>query len=262
MRVPWIRVHGDLIDRPVVTRLSLATGIGDHEAVGVLVTFWSGVSKHATNGYVADQSDVQLEKWAKWKRKRGAFAKWVREHHLDDDGRVREWDEYAGKLEVIRERDRQRKSSGNPKEFQRNGGGIPAENLRNSTATRANETRRDEDETKQDQDQKRTARFATPDPPWVAEAVAIWKSGVGLITPIKMRRALTPLVDDQGFDRVRAALEVYVSPDEGPPADKPKKPEWFAEGYHRWRSIAETPLDDGQGALTERGRRLMARTGS
>lgn len=251
MRVPWIRVHGDLIDRPVVTRLAHATGISDHEAVGVLVTFWSGVSKHVANGLVSNQPDDQLEKWAKWnllrRKKRGAFAKWVREQHLDADGRVREWDEYAGKLEVIRERDRLRKSTGNPKEFQRNGEGIPPESLRNSTPARGNETRRDE--TKRENPKSK----AVPD--WLDEAVAYWSQHVGVIRPAKILSALTPLVDAHGWESVRLALEVYCSLDEGPQGAR--KPEWFAENFQRWRTTAETPLVDAGGVLTERGKRVM-----
>jgi hypothetical protein len=136
MREPWIRVHGGLFDKPVVTRLCEATGIKEHEAIGVLVTFWSGVAKDATNGRIGQYPDAQLEKWAKWRRRKGTFSAWVRTEHMDADGRVPEWDQYAGRLEVIRARDRDRKSAGIPAESQRNGGGIPENFQRNSTPTR------------------------------------------------------------------------------------------------------------------------------
>ena len=142
MRVPWIRVHAVLIDRPVTMRLAQAARISPHEAAGVLVTFWGAVASQVTNGAVGGCPDAMLEAWARWRRKRGQFAAWVRAEHLDADGRIREWDEYAGKLETIRERDRTRKKP----EFQRNSSGIPAESLRNSTPARANGTERGRNE--------------------------------------------------------------------------------------------------------------------
>jgi hypothetical protein len=111
MLVPWIRVHGELDEKPVTTRLMGWAGIGEHEAIGVLVVFWSKVAKHCTNGVIRGYSDAQIEKWAKWRRKRGVFAAWVRAEHMDADGRVPEWDEYAGKLEVIRDKDKRRKAN-------------------------------------------------------------------------------------------------------------------------------------------------------
>src|SRR5690606_32389859 len=37
------------------------------------------------------------------------FATWVREWHMDEDGRVPDWDEYMGALETRKAEDRQRK---------------------------------------------------------------------------------------------------------------------------------------------------------
>jgi hypothetical protein len=122
----WIRVHSDLFDKPVTTRLCDAVRIKEHEAIGVLVTFWSGVAKDAKNGHIANYPDRQLEKWAKWRRKPGAFAAWVRTEHQDADGRVPEWNDYQGLLEIQREKDRKRKaeerrrkSEGHPKDVTR-----------------------------------------------------------------------------------------------------------------------------------------------
>lgn len=135
MRVPWIRVHGALIDKPVVTRLMEACHLKAHHAIGVLVTFWSGVAAHATNGYIRDYSDAQLETWARWEGRRGKFAAWVRAEHMDSDGRVPEWDDYAGRLEQRRAQDRERKAGGIPTEPVRKPRGIPPEPERNSDGT-------------------------------------------------------------------------------------------------------------------------------
>lgn len=108
MSEPWIRVHATLIDKPVVARAAEALGVSEHAAVGLLVTFWGGVSRSVVGGSVSDTTDAQLEQWARWRGKRGKFAAFIRAHHLDADGRVREWDDYAGALEARREKERQR----------------------------------------------------------------------------------------------------------------------------------------------------------
>lgn len=114
MAEPWVRVHANLADKPVVTRAMEALGVSGHEAMGLLVQFWGAVSQHVQNGFVADQSDSQIERWGGWTRKRGKFAAFIRASHLDESGRVNEWDEYAGKLEQRRatERDRLRQKRG------------------------------------------------------------------------------------------------------------------------------------------------------
>ncbi len=108
MAEPWIRVHAGLIDKPVIDRLSTALDVSEHEAIGLLVTFWGAVSKNVVGGRLDGVSDRQIEGWVRWHGQRGAFAAWVRTHHLDADGRVNEWDEYAGALESRREKERER----------------------------------------------------------------------------------------------------------------------------------------------------------
>lgn len=259
MRVPWIRVHGDLYEKPVVTRLSESTRISRHEAVSVLVAFWSGVSRHAKNGFVREHSDGQLELWARWHKRPGAFAKWAREQHLDDDGRVREWDEYAGKLEVIRERDRTRKSAGIPAERSRNSSGMATETPRNSVAARANETRRDETRRKSKEKPGTDAGASSPPelPDWVAPAAEVWIAKVGAVTIPRLRFALEPLIQLTSLAAVLAAIDVYASPDEGPKG--PRRIEFFAEEFQRWHRIAQTPMVDPETREpTERMKRVMA----
>lgn len=112
MTEPWIRVHANLADKPVVWRAVEALGVPAPEAIGLLVSFWGAVSQHAANGNIAALPDSQIEAWARWTRKRGKFAAFIRAQHSDADGRVNEWDEYAGHLEERRRqsRDRKRKS--------------------------------------------------------------------------------------------------------------------------------------------------------
>ncbi len=109
MAEPWIRVHANLAGKPIVWRAVEALHVSQHEAMGLLVQFWGAVSQHATHGNVSDIADAQLEAWAGWTKKRGRFAAFVREKHVAPDGRLREWEEYAGALEDRREYDRERK---------------------------------------------------------------------------------------------------------------------------------------------------------
>lgn len=105
---PWIRVHANIASRPVVDRAADALGVSAAAAIGHLVTFWGQVSQHAPNGAVSQFSDRQLEAWAGWTGKKGRFAEFIRSHHLDESGRVREWDEYHGPLERQRSKVRER----------------------------------------------------------------------------------------------------------------------------------------------------------
>jgi hypothetical protein len=109
MSEPWIRVHANIAAKPIVWRAVESLGISQPEAVGLLVTFWGAVSQHAPNGAVSQFPDAQIEAWAGWTRKRGRFAAFIREMHVDGDGRVNEWDEYAGALEEQRRQARERK---------------------------------------------------------------------------------------------------------------------------------------------------------
>lgn len=109
MAEPWIRVVSHLSRRKVAQKLAPLCRGDRQKAAGVLVDFWSGVSEFAQNGFVHDVDDDTIEDWANWKGRRGLFAQWVREQHMDEEGRVPHWDEYQGALETRKEKDRQRK---------------------------------------------------------------------------------------------------------------------------------------------------------
>lgn len=109
MAEPWIRVHANLISKPVIRRAVEQLGISRAAAIGHLVTFWGSVSQHTAHGQVAHFSDGQIEDWAGWSgRRKGEFARFIRQFHVDAQGRVNEWDDYAGALETRREKERER----------------------------------------------------------------------------------------------------------------------------------------------------------
>lgn len=141
MAEPWIRVHANLAGKPIVWRAVEALHVSSHEAIGLLVQFWGAVSQHAKNGEVSPLPDAQIETWAGWRGKRGRFAAFIRAAHLDTDGRVNEWDDYAGALENRRAKERDRLRN------KRHGVAQPNADSTQDVATRAperNETKRNE----------------------------------------------------------------------------------------------------------------------
>lgn len=263
MRVPWIRLHGGLYDKPVVDRLCHATGIREHEAIGVLATFWSGVAAHGSNGEIASASDAQLEKWAKWPahrgQRRGAFSAWVRAEHIDAEGRVPEWDDYAGALELRRAKEAQRLAE-------------KRQRLRNSTQTvaqqtsdilqplqpaRANGTERYETIPTKELPVRRRAkqpREAKPEPTWVQTLTALWIDKVGGVEHGRLGRALKPIMAVYDLEAVVPAIDVYASRDEGPRNGR-RSVNDFADNFKYWHDLAKAPLVLN-GELTERGRRV------
>jgi hypothetical protein len=265
IREPWIRVHANLMDKPVVYRLAQALRLDPVKAGGHLVAFWGKVAQHAQNGHVASLPDVQLEEWAKWNGKRGAFATWLRGAHLDNDGRVREWDEYAGALELRREKERtrirQKRANSSQNVAQQPADGCATVGQRTqSVATPA----RERNETRRELQQRTGADAPAPpngtsngtaEPPanWVADGVELWASREGVVSHKRMGATLKPVVDRFGWTATRAGLAEYLEEHKGT-----RKVEWFAENATRWITQATAPLVDEHGELTERGRRVGA----
>lgn len=107
MNDPWFRMHANIGSKRVVWRLMNATGVSKTRAVGALAMFWGAVSLYCPQGNVADVPDPQLEEWAAWDGKRGAFASFVREQH-STGGVINDYQEYCGALEVYRKKVRDR----------------------------------------------------------------------------------------------------------------------------------------------------------
>lgn len=154
MAEPWIRVHANLGGKPVTFRASEQLKVSENEAIGLLVRFWGSMSQLGDNGHVDRLTDTQIESWAGWRGKRGKFAAFIRGTHTDAEGRVNDWDEYAGKLEDRRAKDRDRKHNERERRRMSRGSSVaghadvpsdgPRDVRKESQPTRANETKRDE----------------------------------------------------------------------------------------------------------------------
>lgn len=250
MAEPWIRVHADLGSKPVTQRAADALGVKRAAAAGHLVFFWGNVSRHATNGVIAHYPDALLELWACWEGTRGRFAKFIRDNHLDDDGRVREWDEYAGALEQRKQKNREHQAAWRA----RHKDDVSLTSDLAKGVTRRDETKRDETEDQQ-QEQPRASRAL---PEWVGLAVAQYAEKVGPIPPGRMRKALSSLVTKHGWESVAKGLADYLS---ATPLAK-ARPEWFAERGTYWVELAKQPMIDPETCEpTERQRVIVGRTG-
>ena len=111
MNALWMRVVANIGQRKVTWRAVMSLGLPRAAAVGHLVMLWGGALESETNGYLNDIPDAQIEAWAGWDGEPGRFAQFVRAHHVDADGRINEWDDYAGVLEAQRERERTKKAA-------------------------------------------------------------------------------------------------------------------------------------------------------
>lgn len=153
MAEPWIRVHANIAEKRVVIRASDSLRVTTNEAIGLLVRFWGAMSRLGHEGAVSGLTDREIETWAGWRGKRGVFAAFIRASHTDAEGRVNEWDEYAGALEDRRakDRDRQRRRRDVRRMSRGQSAGSHADAPRDvtpgSAPARANETKRDDTRT-------------------------------------------------------------------------------------------------------------------
>lgn len=247
MAEPWIRVHANLATKPVTLRLAGQLHISINEAVGLLVRFWGQMSQHGANGSVQALTDLELEAWGGWTRKRGAFAAFIREHHTDEHGRVREWDEYAGKLEIRRTKDRERKrnSSGIPAESERNSNGHPRDLHSDSIPARAvrNETKRN-DTSKATTAQRKNGVESSNGANWVDPLQQLWSSRVGPITHGRIGKALKEAHAAHGLDDLLRGMESFITAQRV--LHKPCEITWFARDVQTWLTGREIGVIDGE----------------
>lgn len=120
MAEPWFRMHANPTKLKVTARLMEYAKIDKMRAVGHLATFWGAVSQHCPGGTIVGIPDSLIEEWADWKSKKGVFASFVRLLH-SADGKINDYEEYSGVLDVTREKNRKRKQEQRDKERQSRG---------------------------------------------------------------------------------------------------------------------------------------------
>jgi hypothetical protein len=78
--------------------------VGKNFLIGCFVRLWSAALDARTRGQVGDRSNRWIEEAAGWEGEPGRFAEFVREHHLDEDGVIRDWLTKYGKLDLDRQK--------------------------------------------------------------------------------------------------------------------------------------------------------------
>lgn len=109
MKGLWIRVEAHAVDSVLIAELAEMLGIEPVLALGHLTALGGAVAEHTDDGLIGNLPNTTIETWARWRGKRGDFARATREVLQDGDGRLAEWQEAMGKLVEKRERERSRK---------------------------------------------------------------------------------------------------------------------------------------------------------
>lgn len=259
----WVAIDVHIAGDAVTHRLAETFRLRVPEAAGLLALAFAGMAQHAQDGELADVTDSQIESWAMWHGKRGAFAAFFRAQLCDEHGCVRAWEKYNGR-NIRRARaaaDRSREWR-DRRHAERNERAENANGADTRTHTRTHSVRRTgQDRTGQDQELTNgggadarkpspRSRAKKPLPAWAESVSGRWIRRVGKTTPERVAAQLADAVDEHGSDAVLRAIDAYA--DTRLAAEKPCKLEWFADEASVW--VARTaPLVDADGILTERG---------
>jgi hypothetical protein len=110
----------------LVDRARTALGLDTDQAIGKFVRLWLAVIEAGPGGSLADRSDAWIEEAVAWRGEPGAFAKFVRDVHLDEHGVIRDWEDKYGVLDKLRRQARDRKAAQRERErSERNGTVTP-----------------------------------------------------------------------------------------------------------------------------------------
>ncbi len=102
----WIESHQTLGDHPKKDRLAEALfddgiplDVADLAAIGVLHRLWWWSIEYAADGDLSRFTDRQVAKGCRWNGDPKRLTAALRDAgFVDDDGRIHDWDDYAGKL--------------------------------------------------------------------------------------------------------------------------------------------------------------------
>jgi hypothetical protein len=225
--------------------------------------------QHAREGSLANITDSQLEAWATWHGKRGAFAAFFREQLCDEAGIVRAWEEYNGRsirrAEAAKERSRAYREQ---QERERHEARTEREQNANRTHTQTHTVRRTRPDLTVPKDitasgadapapadvvpvlpavrRTRTQTAPPPDPSWVAVGVAWWVPNVGEITHGRFGKALKNIVATFEWEPVFADIQQWVAEQKasGKGRGKGLKLEWYAEVASARLTTDEPPMWD------------------
>ncbi len=105
----WLQVETTLARSRLIDRLCESCGVDTVAAIGHMILFWSAVLEARIGGQVGDRTDRWIEEAAGWRGTSGCFASFIRTHHLDNTGVIRDWMEKYAAIDLKRDRETVRK---------------------------------------------------------------------------------------------------------------------------------------------------------
>ena len=112
LTMAWIESHQALVRHPKLTALAAELGIHKGMAFWHLHCLWYWALDYASDGDTSRYGPAVIADGAGWTGDADLFVQSLKEAHwLDDDGKLHDWDEYAGRLCDARSRNRERMKS-------------------------------------------------------------------------------------------------------------------------------------------------------
>lgn len=124
----WLEVHQSLQRHPKLLRLSAKLRIHKAQSAGHLLFLWLWTLDYAPTGDLSAFGPAEISAAAECSFDAELFVQALRETGwIDEDGKLHDWHEYAGKLLDKREADRERKAAErrSPKGVQKTSAGHP-----------------------------------------------------------------------------------------------------------------------------------------
>lgn len=115
----FVQVEVSFPDSKLVAQAERLLGLNRDEAMGKLLRLWLAVMRAREGGDLSHRTDSWIEDAVGWRGEPGLFAAFVREHHTDEGGTIRDWQEKYGKLDKQRQQYREKKRE------QRSGARVP-----------------------------------------------------------------------------------------------------------------------------------------
>lgn len=212
----WVAIDVHIAGDAVTHRLADAFRLRVAEAAGLLTLAFAGMAQHAQDGSLGPVTDSQIEAWAFWHGKRGAFAAFFRAQLCDEDGTVRAWEQYNGaairEAKAARERmrayrARNRAAREGEREHTQNANGTPNGTANGTRNVRHNLTGHDLTSTTQPQKKPKGAdKPRGESAPWMGLMRTAWTIGT---LPAGSAKSLAPVVGEIGADECAARLASY-----------------------------------------------------
>ncbi len=124
----WIESHQTLQRHPKVIGLAAKARLSKAAVIGHLHMLWWWAMDYAPTGDLSQFDPSLVAAAAEWDGDSDNWMTLLKEFRwVDQDGHLHDWEQYAGRLLEIREKDRKRKSERRAEDVRRMSGGCPAD---------------------------------------------------------------------------------------------------------------------------------------